>query len=63
MCNHLYLQEKLLEEHRHTMQREMAQKRLLTRSSVPHSPLGRHLVGILGTRLIAIGLRLEQVAL
>jgi hypothetical protein len=63
MCYHLHLQEKLLEEHRHDMQREMAQKRLLTRSSVPHPTLGRHLVSILGTRLIAIGMRLEQAAL
>ena len=61
MCNHLHLQEKLLEEHRQTMQREMAQKRLLTRPPIPHTPWGRHLVGILGTRLIVIGMRLEQV--
>ncbi|HLJ36126.1 MAG TPA: hypothetical protein VKU38_20880 [Ktedonobacteraceae bacterium] len=63
MCNNIHLQEKLLEEHRHTMQREMAQQRLLTRSTVPHPGLGRHIVGTLGTRLIAIGMRLEQIAL
>ena len=63
MYNHFHLQEKLLEEHCHTMQHEMAQKRLLSRSHVSHATLGRRIVGILGTRLIAIGMRLEQVAL
>ncbi len=63
MRNHLHLQEKLLEEHRHTMEREMAQRSMLTRPHVSHPTLGRRIVGILGTRLIAIGMRLEQVAL
>lgn len=58
MYNHLHLQEKLLEEHRQNMQCEMAQKRLLNRASVSHSTLGRHLISILGTLLIAIGMRL-----
>ena len=65
MSNNIHLQEKLLGEHRHTMQCEMAQQRLLTRSQphVSHPTLGRRIVGILGARLIAIGMRLEQVAL
>ena len=62
MYNHLHLQEKILEEHRHNMQCEMAQKRLLARLSTSHAtPLGRHIVGLLGTRLVAIGMRLERV--
>ena len=63
MRNHLHLQEKLLEEHRQSMQREMAQQRLLSRSHVSHPTLGRRIAGILGTRLIAIGMRLAQAAL
>ena len=63
MYNYLHLQEKILEEHRHNMQCEMAQKRLLARLSASHAttPWGRHFVGLLGTRLVAIGMRLERV--
>lgn len=62
MYNHLHLQEKLLEEHRHTMEYEMARQRLLSSIHVPHPTLGRRVVSILGTRLIVIGMRLERVA-
>ena len=63
MCNQIHLQEKILEEHCDTMRREMARQRLLARTSVSQPPLGRRIVGTLGTRLVAIGMRLEQVAL
>lgn len=66
MYNYLHLQEKILEEHRHNMQCEMARRRLLARlsaSPASHTKplLGRHIVGLLGTRLVAIGMRLERV--
>ena len=63
MYNYLHLQEKILEEHRHNMQCEMARRRLLTRLSTSYATtsLGRHIVSLLGTRLVAIGMRLERV--
>lgn len=62
MYNHLHLQEKILEEHRHNMECEMARRRLLARLSTSNAtPLGRHIVGLLGTRLVVIGMRLERV--
>jgi hypothetical protein len=63
MYNYLHLQEKVLEERRHNMQCEMARRRLLARLSASHAttPLGRHIVSLLGTRLVAIGMRLERV--
>jgi hypothetical protein len=63
MYNYLHLQEKILEEHRHNMQCEMARRRLLASLSASHAtpPLGRHIIGLLGTRLVAIGMRLERV--
>ncbi len=62
MYNYLHLQEKVLEEHRHNMQCEMARRRLLVRLSASHAmpSLGRHIIGLLGTRLVAIGMRLAR---
>lgn len=61
MYNYIHLQEQVLEEHHAAMQSEMAQKRLLARAFHSNGGPARHIVSILGSRLIAIGMRLERV--
>ncbi len=57
MSMHLY--DKLREEHRQTIQREAAQRRLL--ADLPrHHSIGRRAVGRLGVALVTLGSRLEQ---
>lgn len=54
-----YLYDKLLEEHRQALHREMARKRLIARSS-RRSNVGRRAIGKLGVVLVAVGLKLER---
>jgi hypothetical protein len=59
MSYNRYLYDKLYEEHRQTIQREAAQRRLLT--SLPHRHgLARRAIGRLGITLVAVGSKLEQ---
>jgi hypothetical protein len=59
MSYNFHLHDKLHEEHRQTLQREMAQRRVL--AGLPQrKSLGRRVVGRLGVALIAVGSRLEQ---
>jgi hypothetical protein len=59
MSYNRYLYDKLYEEHRQTMQREAAQRRLLV--SLPHRHgLVRRAIGRFGVALVAVGSKLEQ---
>jgi hypothetical protein len=57
MNYHLY--DKLNDDHRQELQKEMAQNRLLARSS-HRSSIGRRAIGKLGVALVAVGLKLEH---
>ena len=61
MHNYIHLQQQVLEEHHQAMQSETAQRRLLARAFHHNGGPVRHVVSIAGSRLIAIGMRLEQV--
>ncbi len=59
MSYNRYLYDKLYEEHRQTIQREAAQRRLL--ASLPHRHgLARRAIGRLGVALVTVGSKLEQ---
>ena len=59
MSHNRYLYDKLYEEHRQTIQREAAQRRLL--ASLPHRHgLARRAIGRLGVALVTVGSKLEQ---
>ena len=59
MSYNRYLYDKLYEEHRQTIQREAAQRRLL--ASLPHRHgLARRAIGRFGVALVAVGSKLAQ---
>ena len=56
----LYLQEKRAEEHLQDLQREIKQDRLVANLPTNRSHIGKHLIGRLGSQLIALGTWLER---
>ena len=58
--HHLYMHEKLADEHRQELLHEMERRRLM--AHVPHqSSIGRHTIARLGAFLIAVGMWLERI--
>jgi hypothetical protein len=61
MVPDIYTREKLALEHRQQLQREAAVEQALGESPERSSHAMRHMVGKLGTFLIALGTRLKQL--
>jgi hypothetical protein len=62
--SNLFIQEKLLEEHRQDVQRKLHRHYLLAGTHAYrryHWSMARHVVALLGKGLIALGSRLEHV--
>ena len=61
MYNNFYLQEKRVEEHLQELQREVNREHVAAALSRNRRSVGKHMVGRLGTYLVALGTWLERV--
>lgn len=61
MYNNFYLQEKRVEEHLQELQREVNQERIAAAVPRIRPGVGKHMVGRLGTHLVALGTWMERV--
>lgn len=60
MGPNIHMYEQVLAEHREALRREGEQRRVLAQQPHPQRNIGRHIVGSLGVRLVALGSRMEQ---